>query len=122
MLEAMEVLTARSDFLRVQGSGRKWISRNFILQIAENSDSRLRVGYTVTKRTEKSAVKRNRIKRRLRAAAADVLPLYAKGGMDYVLVGRAGAGLCAYEEMKRDLIWCLKKTELYEKKEPRGDA
>lgn len=120
MLEAMEVLTARSDFLCVQGNGQKWVSHGLVLQFRENDQSALRVGYTVTKKTDKSAVKRNRIKRRLRAVAADVLPLHARKGVDYVLVGRPASALRPYEELKRDLIWCLKKTGFYEKQD--GDA
>lgn len=122
ILEAMEVLTVRSDFLCVQSKGKKWVSQSLSLQIlshdsTEPESAKLRVGYTVTKKIDKSAVKRNRMKRRLRAVAADILPLYAKRGVDYVLVGRHGTALRPYEEMKRDLIWCLKKTEFYEKQE-----
>lgn len=125
MLEAMEVLTVRSDFLRIQSKGKKWVSQGLALQVLQDNredydHSRLRVGYTVTKKTDKSAVKRNRIKRRLRSVAAEILPLYAKRGVDYVLVGRHGSALRPYEEMKRDLIWCLKKTEFYEKQEEKS--
>lgn len=110
MLEAMDVLTARRDFLAVQSSGIKWVSHGLALQIRESGGEDLRVGYTVTKRIDKSAVKRNRIKRRLRAVAADILPLHAKRGCDYVLVGRHGTALRPYEDLKKDLIWCLKRT------------
>jgi ribonuclease P protein component len=47
----------------------------------------LRVGFT-TSRKVGNAVLRNRARRRLKAAAQKVLPLYAVPGNDYVLVAR----------------------------------
>lgn len=102
----------RSDFVRVQSSGQKWVSQSFVLQVRKNDSDEKRVGFTVTKRTDKSAVKRNRIKRRLRAVAADILPEHAKGGYDYVLVGRPQSASRPYDIMCKDLKWCLKKLDL----------
>lgn len=49
-----------------------------------------RIGFTCSKKIG-NAVTRNRAKRRLRAAARDVMPGLARDGWDYVLVGRPGA-------------------------------
>lgn len=46
------------------------------------------MGYTCSKKVG-NAVARNRAKRRLRAAAREVLPRLARPGWDYVLIGRA---------------------------------
>lgn len=105
-------LKKRSDFLCVQSKGRKWVSQSFILQVRENDLEELRVGFTVTKRTDKSAVKRNRIKRRMRAVAADILPDYAIGGHDYILVGRPQTATRGYDVLCKDLKWCLRKLDL----------
>ncbi len=119
-LLAFEMLTARSCFLTVQGKGKKWVSHGMTLQILENeTDDKIRLGYTVTKKTDKLAVNRNRIKRRLRSVAADVLSEYAKPGVDYILVGRRLTASRSYEDLCRDLRWCLKKTGYYQKKEGR---
>lgn len=115
-LSAFEMLTARSHFLAVQGTGKKWISKSLILQIKENDLGIIRIGYTVTKRVDKSAVKRNRIKRRLRAAAADGLSAGAKTGYDYVLVGRRETMTKDYKDIVNDLKWCLKRLDLLNKK------
>lgn len=74
-----------------------------------NSLGVVRVGYTVTKKTDVSAVKRNRIKRRMRAAAAATLPLYAVPSMDYVLIGRPGTATRPYDTLCNDIQWCLEK-------------
>jgi ribonuclease P protein component len=111
-LKAFKTLTERSDFLKIQSSGRKWVSQSMILQIGQNDLGVMRVGYTVSKKVDKSAVRRNRIKRRLRAAAADILSEHGQPGMDYVLVGRPATALRPYGVLKSDLIWCLKKMGL----------
>lgn len=56
----------------------------------ETTEAGPRVGYTCSKKVG-NAVKRNRAKRRLRAAAAAILPEAGRPGWDYVLIGRAEA-------------------------------
>ena len=48
-----------------------------------------RIGFTVTKKIG-GAVVRNRMKRRLRALARELLPTGGFAGADHVLIGRAG--------------------------------
>jgi ribonuclease P protein component len=74
-----------------------------------DSDPTIRVGYTCSKKIG-NAVARNRAKRRLRAAVAEVLLPGAKPGWDYVLVGRPGVTLDrAFADLKGDLIYALRK-------------
>lgn len=102
----------RSDFLKIQSKGKKWVSHGLILQTMPNDLGVKRIGFTVSKKTDKSAVKRNRIKRRLRAVAADILPHGAQPGQDYILVGRPQALMRPYNILKKDLLWCLGKLDL----------
>ncbi len=53
----------------------------------EGETEAIRVGYTASRKIG-GAVERNRAKRRLRAVAQNVLPLYGLPGNDYVLVAR----------------------------------
>jgi ribonuclease P protein component len=88
----IERIKIRADFLRA-AEGRKQGTPAFLLQMTAMKAPRAevaRVGYTVTKRLG-NAVVRNRARRRLKEAARLVLPLYARPGSDYVLVGRAEA-------------------------------
>ena len=71
-----------------------------------------RIGYTVSKRVGK-AVARNRAKRRLRAAAADVMPATAQPGTDYVLIGRQATLERPYRALKQDLESALKRLKLH---------
>ncbi|MCB1591045.1 MAG: ribonuclease P protein component [Alphaproteobacteria bacterium] len=108
-LKKLNVLKSRSDFLKMR-EGKKWVSHGLILQIRENGTSDTRYGLTVSRKVDKSAVRRNRIKRRLRSVVCDVLPLYARPGVDYVLIGRPQTATRPYESLCGDLKWCLKKT------------
>ena len=76
----------------------------FVLLVGPRDDgsAAMRVGYTVTKKIG-NAVVRNRMKRRLRALAAELLPVGGVAGADHVLIGRAGG-------IERD--FALLRTEL----------
>lgn len=111
-VKSMGRLTGRPEFLRVQAQGRKWVSKSLVLQVCPNAGGQKRFGLTVSKKVSKSAVTRNRIRRRLRAAACDILPVRGADGMDYVLVGRADTAVRTYKDICGDLAWCLKKLGL----------
>lgn len=111
-LEKLDRLLKRSDFLRLNTSGQRWVSKAFILLAIPNDLDTRRFGVTVTKKLEKTAVGRNRMKRRLRAVACDILPNESKSGMDYVLIARDGAATRLYADMQKDLRWCLQKMGL----------
>jgi len=71
-----------------------------------DDDMTMRVGFTVTKKIG-NAVVRNRMKRRFRALARDMLPDHGIAGADHVLIGRAGGIERDYaslaDELKRAL-------------------
>ena len=66
-----------------------------------------RAGFTATRKIG-GAIERNRAKRRLRAAAAALLPLYGVEGSDYVLVARAGTLTRPFADLLEDLAVSLK--------------
>ena len=77
----------------------------------ENGES-LRLGLTVTKKLG-GAVVRNRIRRRLRAAARAVFPLHGAQGTDYVLVARKAA----YDRNYGDLLDDMKRALLSQRRD-----
>lgn len=106
-------LKQRQDFLRIAQQGRKWVTPLFILQVQAGPDLACsRVGFTVSKKVSPHAVKRNRIRRRLRALADDILVTQASPGFDYIFIGRAAALECGFEELKKNLLWALKRLDL----------
>lgn len=108
-MKALGSLKRRADFLSVQNAGRKWVSPGVIVMAAPASEGEVRFGLTVTKKLSKSAVVRNRIRRRLRAAAYDVLPERGQKGTDYVLIARPESVNIDYDKLCSDLRWCLKR-------------
>jgi ribonuclease P protein component len=104
-------LKTRGDFLRVAAGRARAVRAGLILQAAPRPDdgnAPLRVGLTASKRVG-NAVARNRAKRRLRAAAASVMPLHGRPGTDYVLIARAGTGERVYAELLADLEGALRQ-------------
>ncbi len=108
-VKCLDRLKKRSDFLRVQAQGRKWVAQGIIVQLAANDGLGRRYGVTVTKKLHKNATDRNRVKRRLRAVASDVLPDSLPDHHDIVLIGRTGSKDRPYLDLCQDLRWCLKK-------------
>ena len=101
----MKLLTLRKrrEFLRVRG-GNRWATPAFVLEAKQRQpddagqaaadptsapdDRAPRVGFTVTKRLG-NAVRRNRIRRRLKAIVQQVAQSGAKDHFDYVVIARA---------------------------------
>ena len=105
----IERLRKRSEFLAA-ARGRKRAERGLVLQALRRDDNNpFRVGFTVTRKVG-SAVERNRAKRRLRAAAAEILPLTAKAGYDYVLIGRQDTLTRLWPDLLSDLSIALSKV------------
>lgn len=105
----LDRLRKRREFLAA-AAGRKWAAAGLVLQALRRGDEASpRIGFTVTRKVG-SAVIRNRARRRLRAAAGEILPLLAKPGYDYVLVGRAGTLNRAWPDLLDDLRTALAKV------------
>jgi ribonuclease P protein component len=75
----------------------------------DDGDSTIRVGFTVTKKIG-NAVIRNRMKRRFRALAREILPELGVCGADHVLIGRAGGIERDYASLSAELKRALKKV------------
>ncbi len=125
MNQALVRLKRREEFLRVASARRKWVAPGLILQartavtparsplgkdggggpaaIGEG----FRVGFTVSRKVG-NAVARNRARRRLRAAAAEVMPRHAKAAHDFVVIGRSGTLTRPYAALVGDLKTALR--------------
>jgi ribonuclease P protein component len=69
----------------------------------EDGDSCMRIGITVTKKIG-NAVVRNRMKRRFRALAREILPVAGVAGADHVLIGRQGGVERDFDALKAELL------------------
>ena len=113
-------LKHRQDFLRAARQGRKWAMEGLVLQVrkrvawevlVEFDANAIRVGFTVTKKVGNSVI-RNRVRRRLRAVADQVLVDTAASGLDLVIIGRMGTINRPYPALIKDLKIALKKLKV----------
>lgn len=115
-------LKKRPEFLRVAGKGRKVATPGLVLQALERDRQttaapeaavgveELRVGFTASRKVGK-AVERNRARRRLRAAVAELLPLAGRAGRDYVVVARRDTLTRPWPALLDDLRTALARVE-----------
>lgn len=135
MMPTVGRLKTRPQFLKVAAARRKWVTPGLVLQAARRqhgedraapvahlgapvgaaarpaaAEAEVRVGFTVTRKVG-NAVERNRVKRRLRAAAAEVFPRLGRAGTDYVVVGRVATLTRGYDALRADLEQAVEKLD-----------
>lgn len=120
----LQTLRKRPEFLRVRGGGR-WSSTAFVLETkarfpaaahapGKSDPGCARFGFTVTKRMG-NAVRRNRIRRRLRAALTEIASDAAHADHDYVLIARQPAHDMAFDALRQHLVTAFDRVH-----RPRG--
>ena len=86
----------------------------FVLQVApapvDLGTPSVRVGFTVSRKVG-NAVVRNRVRRRLREVARQVIPAQARPDLDYVLVGRQAALKRDFATLRQELVEALKRLQ-----------
>jgi ribonuclease P protein component len=103
-------LTQRKQFLAAAEHGRRFRSPAFTVQVVDRADGDgLRLGLTASRKTG-SAVVRNRIRRRLRAAAALALSEQAARSCDIVVVARPETVRAGFPAMVQDLAVALDRA------------
>ena len=122
LLEAQSVsvlprLKQRPEFLKVAATGQKWVAPGLIVQVCkrsyrETNTNEARIGFTVSRKVGNS-VKRNRVRRRLRAAAEIVMTKHAQKGNDFVIIGRKSTLKRPFPALITDMTLALKKLQTY---------
>ncbi len=105
----IRTMARRADFLAAN-SGKRAPMPGFVLLARDRADNdpAMRIGYTVTKKIG-GAVVRNRLKRRLRALARELLPEAGLAGHDHVLIGRSDGVTRDFQQLRADLRRALAK-------------
>jgi len=105
--QRLSVIKKRADFLAAN-AGRRASTPGFILLVRDRKDAdpSMRVGFTVTKKVG-GAVVRNRMKRRFRALAQEIVPSKGFAGSDHVMIGRGKGIEREYSLLRSELAGAL---------------
>lgn len=104
-------LRRRADFAAVFDEGREFTRGPLAVRVRPNPEAvPSRFGFAVGKRLG-SAVRRNRIRRRLRALLHE-LPF--QDGADVVVIARGGATEASYADLRASLSWLLARAGVLE--------
>jgi ribonuclease P protein component len=108
-MRGYSVITKRSDFLAAN-RGKRFATPGFVLLVRDRQDDdpAKRLGITITKKVG-NAVVRNRMRRRFRELAREMLGEKGKAGADHVLIGRDGGIERDFGELRADLTKALGK-------------
>jgi ribonuclease P protein component len=108
--QRLSTLKKRADFLAAN-AGKRLSTPGFILLVRDRKDSDpgMRVGFTVTKKIG-GAVVRNRMKRRFRALAREIVPTHGLPGADHVMIGRASGIEREFGLLRSDLTGALERV------------
>lgn len=110
-------LRKSSDFALARRRGRSWADHRLALVARPNDSDATRFGFSVSKRIG-NAVKRNKVKRRLKSAA---IATPVESGLDLVVIARQGAIAADYYELRRSLRRLLKRAGALAKREGAPD-
>lgn len=96
-------LKENRDFKRIYFRGKSFVGPVLVTYVLKNRTGNVRIGITTSKKTGK-AVQRNRARRVIRAALAELMP-QINAGYDIVFVSR---GKTAFVK-STDILRCMKK-------------
>jgi ribonuclease P protein component len=105
--QRLVTISKRAEFLAAN-SGLRAATPGFVLLVRDrkDADATMRVGFTVTKKVG-GAVIRNRMKRRFRALAREIVPDRGFAGADPVMIGRAKGIERDFSLLKSELAGAL---------------
>ena len=117
MSHTVKVLKKRSEYLRIARARISNVTDGLVLQTCRNTavPEDIKVGFTASKKIG-NAVKRNRARRRLRAAVEKVMPLHATKGYEYVIIARNRTLKRSFGCLITDLETALKKLRVWSDK------
>ena len=103
-------LVRRAEFLAAN-NGKRVPMPGFVLLVRPRADEdeAMGIGFTVSKKIG-GAVVRNRMKRRFRALAREILPEAGTAGADHVLIGRSAGIERDYDLLGSELRKALAKA------------
>lgn len=121
MLKKENRLTKRKEFGYIFKKGKSFSTKTLILNYTPTKLDTFKTGFSVSKKIG-NAVVRNKVKRRMREAFREISPLVSLN-YNYILVAKPGIELTTFEEIKKSMLYALKKCDLLKnEKEAKNDS
>jgi ribonuclease P protein component len=109
MRKAYRVKTEQ-DFQKVFQEGKSFANRKFVVYVLQKDQPHFRVGLSVGKKVG-NAVKRNEIKRKIRASLTDI-QFRIKPKIDFIVIARPSVSNCSSQEIHSNLEHVLKLAKI----------
>ena len=111
MLAKINRLRKDKDFASLARYGRAYFGQGLSLKCRLNNLSQSRWGFVVSKKVDKRAVMRNKIKRRLRAIVRQNLP-HLRTGLDVMVLTRVEVKNLTHQQLKDKFLSLLERADL----------
>jgi ribonuclease P protein component len=111
-LQKKELLHCRRDFLHVKEKATVYMGKRIVVQITESPDDETRLGIIVSRRYNKSSVKRNRARRLIREAYR-LIKNRIFSPVWLVIIARKGIADCKRQVVQQELIDILTSANAY---------
>lgn len=100
----------RGEYLHVQSTGRKFRTKHFLLSLKGNVPGSTRLGITITTKISKRAVRRNRLRRRIRELFRANLAQIPDNQVA-VIIALTGATDLDFPEVEKELCTLLRDAK-----------
>lgn len=113
MLAKANRLHLDNDIKRLLKSGKTFFLPQYIIKFERNKGQKqAKIGFVVSNKVDKRAVKRNQVKRRLREATKELL---SKINNEYslLIIAKKEALELEYKEVKKQLDFAFSKMKIY---------
>ncbi|PLX25140.1 ribonuclease P protein component [Candidatus Parcubacteria bacterium] len=113
MLAKANRLHLDNDIKRLLKSGKTFFLPQYIIKFTHNKDQKQpKIGFVVSNKVDKRAVKRNQVKRRLREAAREMLPRI-NNEYSLLIIAKKEALELEYKDVKKQLDFAFSKMKIY---------
>lgn len=111
-IQILSRLSQQAAFDSLRKTKTRWVSKGFSLQVIPSDAATPSFCVITSKHAAKLATDRNKMRRRLRAVAYEILTTSAKQNMTYMIVARKDSLTLSMDDLRKDLKWCLKKLDM----------
>jgi ribonuclease P protein component len=112
MLTKANRLNLDTDIKRLLKSGKTFFLPQYIIKFEHSKQEQARIGFVVSTKVDKRAVKRNQVKRRMREAVRELLPKI-EVGYSLLIIAKKEAADLDFVTVRKQLDFAFSKMKIY---------